>query len=226
METTVKRIKFKFSDYLSHAYEFYKNDMGSHIGAILLVILMSIIPFCGILALGNYYKFCRQKRSGHHASASDIFNFDDFMPYFSLQLIILGVALAAYLPLLLIMFFFNADTSSPTTLGALFGVWGIAVMVAAFYFTVKLFYVPALISLKGIRDIKTAWKISNKMTEGNFWAVLGFAIVVSFLGQLGLILCFVGIIITLPFYYISTYFAYEDALNQISTEENLLQNKF
>lgn len=221
METklNIRPINFKFSDYLSKGYEFYKKDFGGNILAVLFVFLMSIIPFCGLLAIGNFYKYCRKKSKGQQAEASEIFNFDDFVPYLILQVILIAFIFAMYIPFIFMIPFMKDNQEPSPVFGLLFGGWVFVVLIGLFYLVVKAFYIPALISLKGIKDWKTAWNMSKVMTQGNFWNILLFVIVASFLGQIGIIACGIGVLLTIPYYYISTYFAYEDAMQQIDYDE-------
>ncbi len=57
------------------------------------------------------------------------------------------------------------------------------------------------------------------MSKGNLLMIFLFSLVISFIGQIGIILCGIGIFLTIPITYICTYIAYEDALNQIKKDE-------
>ena len=221
METklNITPIDFKFSDYLSQGFEILKKDYGKFLGAFLITVLMSIIPFCSLLAFGNFYKFSHKTFKGEQTSASDIFNFDDFLPYFYLFLIVIGAILVLEIPILLIAFSASntADSLSPLTFVIPFYV--VLLVAIIFYFTLKGFYIPALISVVGIKDIKTAWKMSNQMTKGNLLFIFLFTLVVSFLSQIGIILCFIGVLLTLPYSYICQFLAFDDAINKIKYDD-------
>lgn len=215
-------VNFKLSDYLSKGFELLKKDFGGVLTGFLVCFVMGIIPFCGYLGMGNFYKYLRKKSKGLPASPGEIFNFDDFMPYFILQLIVLGGVIVLYLPLALMMpaaAYISADNGGGGGLPLLFFPYMLVFYVVLFYFVLKGFYIPALISLKGIKDIKTAWNISTVMTKNNLLNIFLFSLVASILGSLGAILCGIGIILTLPFTYAANYFAYEDALQQIDKDE-------
>ena len=77
----------------------------------------------------------------------------------------------------------------------------------------------ALISLENVKSIKEAWSISNIMTKGNLLSILGFAIVVGLIGQLGIIACGIGLLISLPLTYVLQYVSYEDGIQQIKVDE-------
>ncbi|KIA89291.1 hypothetical protein [Kaistella jeonii] len=221
METklNLKPIDFKFSQYLSQGFEILKKDFGKFFVGFLFTIIMSIIPFCGLMALGNFYKFSRKVFKGEPAEASEIFNFDDFMPYFILQLIIIGAILVLEIPIIIVSVFGSQLGDSFSSLGFLIPIYMIGLLVFLFYFLIKGFYIPALISVARVKDLKTAWNMSKEMTTGIGWNILLFVIVVSFLSQLGIILCGIGIFLTLPYNYVTQFLAYEDAINQITYDE-------
>jgi uncharacterized membrane protein len=220
MKINAKPVNFKMGEYISNGYEFLKSNFGSLFGAFLLTMLMSIIPFCGLLAVGNFYKYCRDLKAGKNVSAGDIFNFDDFMPYFILQLIILGGVIAIYIPLMIIMLISGGFSEDPSPIASVIMVpYIIAVYIGVLVVVLKGFYIPALISLGGVKDIKTAWKMSLPMTKGNLLTIFLYSLVIGFLGQLGIIACVIGLIFTLPLVYTSHYFAYEDAMQQVTHDE-------
>lgn len=215
----VKPVEFKFGDYISQGWDVFKKDMGDYILAFLCVMVMGIIPFCNIVAMGNFYKFCRNKREGKEASVGDIFDFKDFMSYFTLQLILFAAVFAMYIPLLFIIpFTKNGEEPSPV-LGVFMGIYMLAFIAVIFYFSIKAFYMIGLISLEGFTDFKEAWKISKVMTQDNFLNIILFAIVVGFISNLGILLCGIGLIITIPLYYVISYMAVEDGLQQIKKDE-------
>ncbi len=88
-----------------------------------------------------------------------------------------------------------------------------------FYFALKGFYIPALISFKNVTDVKTAWDASKIMTKDNLLSIFLFSLVVGILSQIGIIACGIGLFLTLPFMYVANFFAYDDAINQIERDE-------
>ena len=216
-----KPINFKLSDYISKGFELLKKDFGNILVASLFCIIMAIIPFCGFLGAGNFYKYLRKLNKGQQASPSEIFNFDHFMPYLVLQLIIIGGFIAIYIPLLLISILAStAGEGNPSTWFSIIIVpYFIFIYGAILYFALKGFYIPALISFKNVTNIKTAWSASKVMTKNNLLSIFLFSLVTGILAQLGFILCGIGIFLTLPLLYTSNYFAFEDAIQQIEYDE-------
>ncbi|SDQ48162.1 hypothetical protein SAMN05421664_1763 [Chryseobacterium soldanellicola] len=219
MKFSAKPVNFKLNDYLSNGYEFLKNNFGNLLGAFLLCIVMSIIPFCSFLAVGNFYKYCRDLRAGKQVSAGDIFNFDNFMPYFILQLILVGGILLLYIPMIIMMPIMANNHGEPSSAMLFFIPYMVILYIAIIIICLKGFYIPALISLGGVTDVKTAWKMSVTMGKGNLLSIFLFALVVSLIGNLGILACGIGIFLTLPFVYTAHYFAFEDAMKQVEYDE-------
>ncbi|WP_336689299.1 MULTISPECIES: hypothetical protein [unclassified Chryseobacterium] len=218
VKINAKPVNFKLGDYISDGYEFYKANFGNLLGAFFLAMIMSIIPFCGLLAVGNFYKYCRDLRAGRQVSAGDIFNFDNFTPYFMIQLILFAGVMVIYIPMIIMMVAMGEQDPSAGP-PAFFFIYMFFVYVGILFVALKGFYMPALISLAGVTEIKQAWKISSVMSKGNLWSIFLYSLAVAFLSQLGVIACFIGLIFTIPFAYASHYFAYEDALKQVTYDE-------
>ena len=218
VKINAKPVNFKLGNYISDGYEFYKANFGNLLGAFFLAMVMSIIPFCGLLAVGNFYKYCRDLRAGRQVSAGDIFNFDNFTPYFMIQLILFAGVMVIYIPMIIMMVAMGEQDPSAGP-PAFFFIYMFFVYVGILFVALKGFYMPALISLAGVTEIKQAWKISSVMSKGNLWSIFLYSLAVAFLSQLGVIACFIGLIFTIPFAYASRYFAYEDALKQVTYDE-------
>lgn len=219
MNTNLHPIEFKLNDYINKGIALLKKDFGNFLLAYFFCIIMSFIPFCSFLAMGNFYKYCRKVHHGKPANPSEIFNFDDFPSYIILQLVLIGAIFVMYIPFLTLIPFQNPGEEPSSIIIIFIMMYFFVAMIALIIVAIKAFYIPGLISLKGIKDLKTAWNMSKIMTKGNLWMIILFIIVVSFLSQLGIILCGIGILITMPFLYTAHYFAYEDALQQIEYDE-------
>ncbi|RZJ49111.1 MAG: hypothetical protein EOO19_06225 [Chryseobacterium sp.] len=218
---TAKPINFKLGEYLNKGFELLKKDFGNIFVAFLCCFVMAIIPFCGMLGAGNFYQYLRKLNKGQQASPGDIFNFEKFMPYFILQLIVIGGIIALYIPMAIIMITAGAlsgDEPSPW-IGFVMFPFMLIIYVALVYIILKGFYIPALISLKDVTDIKTAWNASKVMTKDNLLSIFLFSLVVGILSQIGIIACGIGLLATMPFMYAANYFAYEDAITQIEHDE-------
>lgn len=219
----VKPVNFKFGEYLNSGLELLKKDYGNFILAYFFCFIMSIIPFCSLLAIGNFYKYCEKVHNNQQASPGEIFNFDDFASYFVLNLIIFVAFIIGYIPLMILMPAASIFSQNNEFAAGIMGIIGIVYMFAfiitLFIILAKAYYIPGLISLKKITDFKEVWRISSIMTKNNLIVILLFTIVVSFLGQIGAVLCGIGIFLTLPFVYTSNYMAFRDAFQQIDKDE-------
>jgi len=218
---TAKPINFKFGEYINKGFELLKRDFGNIFVAFLCCFVMGIIPFCGLLGVGNFYQYLRKLNRGQQASPGEIFNFDKFMPYFILQLIVAGAVLVLYIPFIILMpmiAYTQGDDPSPW-IGFLFFPFMLMGYAALIYFLLKGFYIPALISLKDVTDIKTAWNVSKVMTKGNLVSIFLFSLVLVIIMYAGILACGIGLLATMPFVYVANYFAYEDALQQIDHDE-------
>lgn len=223
METKMnpRPVDFKFSNYISQGFDLLKANFMPVFLATLCSILMSIIPFCGVVAVSNLLKFIRKIDKGEQAEPSEIFNFNDFMKYFIPQLLIFAGMIALYIPYFLILALsgmFSGDKPSGLV-GIILALYGIFMVFVIFYFTLKGFYIIALMSLKNIPDLKQAWNISKVMSTGKLIMIFLFSIVVSFLGEIGIILCGIGVFFTIPFIYCAHYFAYKDGLSQVEYDD-------
>ncbi|WP_265428933.1 hypothetical protein [Chryseobacterium sp. YIM B08800] len=220
---TPKPINFKFGEYINKGLELLKKDFGGVFVGFLVTFLMTIIPLCGLLAVGNYYKYLRKLSKNQPASAGEIFDFKDFMPYLILQLIIFGGMIVLYIPMIFILVIGGAasyGSDEPSVMGPILMFPYMFIMfVVILYFALKGCYIPALITFKGVTDIKTAWNISKVMTKGNLLNIFLFSFVICILSQIGAIACGIGIFLTLPFMYTANYFAFDDAIQQIEYDE-------
>jgi len=211
-----RKVDFKFGEYISQGIDLMKKDFGTLFLAFIFAMIMGIIPFCGMMAIGNFYKVCYKLDKGIPVKADEVFNFDDFMPYFMFQIFIILGFIVAFIPMGILMFIFN---NNETISGILVIVYMFAFYFLMFYLLLQAFYIPALITFKKITDVKAAWNISKVMTKGNLWTLFFFSIATVFLGELGILLCGIGILITIPFVYVSHYFAFKDGLTQIEFDD-------
>lgn len=212
-------VNFKLGDYISQAIDLMKKDFGTILLAFIFAMILGIIPFCGIMAIGNFYKVCYKLDKGIPVKADEVFNFDDFMPYFMFQLYMIGAFFLIFIPFAFFGLFAGVNETVSGLVGGIGVVYFVVVYIAIIYFLLQAFYIPALITFKNIKDVKTAWNISKVMTKGNLLQILFFSIVASFLSQLGIIACFIGLIFTIPFLYVSHYFAFKDGLAQIEYDD-------
>lgn len=220
-----KEYNFNIGKYLSQGTELFKKDIGGFIVATILVFVMSFIPFCGILGLGNFYKICKKVDEGEKVSAGDIFDFTDFVMYLKVFLLIFAVVLVAMIPvqLSLIPVIFAARATEGSVSGAgnaLFaggmGLWVILILILICVISVSMFFVQPLISLYRMTSVREAFMLSWKIARRNFFQIFLFSIVVGIISQLGIIACGIGILFSIPLGICMKYAAYKDVLESVN----------
>lgn len=222
---SVKGYDFNIGKYLSDGMELFKKDIGGFIVATILVFVMNFIPFCGILGMGNFYKICKKVDEGEKVSAGDIFDFTDFVMYLKLFLLIFAVVIVIMIPvqlsLLPVIFAANAtDGSLSETSSALFaggmGIWLLLVIILIAAVSVSMFFVQPLISLHRMTSVREAFMLSWKLARRNFLKIFVFSIIVGFISQLGVIVCGIGILFSIPVGICMKYAAYKDVLESVN----------
>lgn len=211
-------IDFKFGAYLSQGFELYKKHFGDFLLAFFFCLILSLIPFCSFLAVGNFTRFCRKKNNNEACEPSEIFNFDDFLPYLIIQAILLGIVFVTIIPLSFAVSFMSMVHTTENAVPVFTGFFILFMMfmvVVLYIVSAMAFYMPAFISLENKKDLKEIWVLSKAMSKGNILIIIAFLVVVSLLSQVGIVLCIIGIFVSMPLYYICQYVAFEDGLNQI-----------
>ncbi len=164
---------------VSAGFTGFKKDPVTHIVTTLLVIVISGVAF-GLLTgpmMVGYMRMIKAEDEGGKANIADVFRgFDDFVPS------LLAVLVASII------------VSIGYMLCILPGLLIMALVPTAAYLV-------AAGEQDGIHAIKRAWEAIKGNLLGAFLCML----VLGIIGNLGLILCFVGIIITLPMAFIGSY---------------------
>ncbi|NML68725.1 hypothetical protein HHL23_02795 [Chryseobacterium sp. RP-3-3] len=221
----VKEYDFNIGKYLSQGTELFKKDIGGFIVATLLLFVMSFIPFCGILGLGNFYKICKKVDEGQQVSAGDIFDFTDFMVYLKLFLLILAICIVVMIPiqLTLVPFLLAADVeggqvsdTGAALLAGGMGLWIMLIMIVFMILSISMYFIQPLISLYRITSVREAYRLSWKIARKNFFMIFLFSIVVGIISQLGMIVCGIGILFTIPLGICMKYAAYKDVLESLN----------
>lgn len=157
------------------------------IGYVCLVILLILVMQVVVFAINaHFYKVLKNKDLGMTEEVGGYFIFlkGNFIKIFLLTLATFGIALLATLLCYLPIFY---------------------VMVPLQLITVMFTFNPDL-SVSDI--IKACFKLGNK-----YWLIIfGLIILSSMIAQVGIILCFVGVIITAYFVHIPMYYVYKDTI--------------
>lgn len=216
-----QKLNFDISRYLNEAFDFYKNHWEKVLVGSLCLLLMSVIPFCQLLAMGNYFKFLRRLDAGQNPSYGEIFSFTNAWPYVKSYLLLFLGIIAIEFPLLLV---FSLTANSEPSDSQLFFLlpYMFILVILTFYFSVRLYYYIGILAFQGEQDLAKAWKKSFALTKGNFWQILIFSFLLSLIGQLGIFACCIGIFLTIPFHQVAQYFSFKSAL--LSQENTGLAN--
>ncbi|MCB2187641.1 MAG: DUF4339 domain-containing protein [Deltaproteobacteria bacterium] len=170
------------------AWRLFKQYPGAFILGNLVFLLINSVAF-GLL-LGNWQAgvaiMLHKARAGETVVWGDIFQgFDRFGPVFGAGLIF-SLAVAA---------------------GAFFCV------VPAFFVGGYLLYLVPLVAIRGV-SVGEAITLSGQMVRGYLWNHAFFFFMICLLGFAGVLLCYVGLIITLPLYYLALAAAFEHNFGQ------------
>ena len=167
------------SDCVSAGFSGLKNNPVTHIVATLLVIFISGVGFgllTGPMVVG-YMKMIKIEDEGGKPEIADVFKgFDNFVP--ALLAVLVG----------------SIIVSIGYMLCVLPGMLLMAIIPTAAYLV-------ASGENDGINALKRAWEAVKGNLLGAFFCML----ILGIIGNLGLILCFVGIIVTLPIAFIGSY---------------------
>ncbi len=164
---------------VSAGFAGFKKDPLTHIVTTLLVIVISGVAF-GLLTgpmMVGYMRMIKNEAEGGKAEIADVFKgFEDFVP--SLLAVLVGSIIVSIGYMLCILPGLLIMAIVPTAA-----------------------YLVAMGEKDGIHALKRAWNAVKNNLLSAFLCML----VLGIIGNLGLILCFVGIIITLPIAFIGSY---------------------
>lgn len=165
---------------LSGAWGIFKKNPLTHVVSTLLVGVVSSIS--GGLLMGpmvvGYMRMVAKEQNGEPAQIGDVFRgFDDFVPAFVAGLISVLVLSLGF---------------------ALCFIPGLLILALP---SVALYRV-AQGEKDGVAAFNQAWRIVTK----NLWAAFLCAFVLSIVGSLGLLLCWVGVLVTAPLSMIGSYY--------------------
>ncbi|HAY3537946.1 hypothetical protein HZP95_04240 [Elizabethkingia anophelis] len=187
-----------FSDGLA----LFKKDTGTILINYLLTIIMGMIPLCSLLGLGNFYKACRKIENGEKTDSGDIFNFDDVIPYLIFAGIMIFGVLALLIPVevvILVSAVLTEKNQGQAHVFVLIMIIAVLIIFAiAMVVSSVMYYYVAVVALFGVKDFSNAFKISWKLFKKNALSSILFSIMISMITSVGILLCGVGILLTLP----------------------------
>jgi len=227
-----KGYQFKIGEYISKGLDLFKKDSVNFIVAYFFCIILSFIPFCSVMAIGNFYKICKKVDEGKKGNAGDIFDFTDFLPYFKFQIFLVGLILLITIPLEifmlpLILVASQNQESVPASdvftylTGGFFSLFFLIFLLAGLIGAALHFFMP-LISNFRITRVRDAIQLSWKIAKKRLFMILVFIALMYILSMIGFVFCFIGIVITAPIVLCMKYISAKDILilqNDIQLDE-------
>jgi len=241
-QLTTEGYEFKFGQYLSDGYDYFKAQAGLFIGFFVLSMIMiitgSFIPLVGSIASQilsvtfyvGYFIVCNKIKLGNTVS------FDDFFKGFSsigqiaiIQLILTGFSIVLLMPLLLfgasILFkgIFKGikanafdNPQSLAELEAFFYADGLIPLVIITVFLFMFMQTIYSFAAANAHFFKVgAWEAmeaSRKIIQKRFFQFFALILVVALINILGILCLFVGLLVTVPMSYAIFYAAFDDIM--------------
>ncbi len=175
--------EFRFGEYLNTAIAILKKEPLMFFGYSIIASVLSSIPFLAYPAYAGFFVVADKIRKG------EPYSFDDFFGGFRDRFG--ALLLASIVSVIFIM------------LGVMLCILP-GIYLAVGYALV----IPFILFYTG--DFWIAMELSRKLVSKNWLIVFAFILVAGFLSSLGILLCFIGIFLTLPIFYLCVYAAYED----------------
>ncbi|HJZ13236.1 MAG TPA: hypothetical protein VJ521_13860 [Acidobacteriota bacterium] len=221
---------------IRNSWELYKSQFTDIFIASLVIVLLSsvlgAVPYLGSVAslilngvfYGGLFHFYLKRIRGQKAEIAEVFTGFQLNPG---QLMLGGAVpslltlLAAFLPALpfLIAFipaaivFSESSERNIEILTSALGAFAIVsllvcIAVGAFCFLIWMFTLPLIVDKK--LDFWQAMEMSRKTVMRNFLKVLGLSILAGLISISGVLLCCIGVLLTMPIGFGAVAFAYED----------------
>ena len=202
----MEKMNVKFGEWFEKGFNLYKKDMGLLILASLVAVILGAVTF-GILAgpmLGGVFLITLAifDESEPKPDIGNVFKgFDYFLNSF-LFVIIWGI----------LIFIVSLILNFIPCIGQLASLF--------FIYSAQAFLMFGLFLIVDKRmDFWPASKESIDKVKTNFWPFLGFSVVTSIIGSIGVIACGIGIAITLPIQACMLTVAYRDIFNEVGKSE-------
>jgi membrane-anchored glycerophosphoryl diester phosphodiesterase (GDPDase) len=239
--------EFKFDQYLSRGWDLFKKGAGNLIGFYIIVIvsimILSFIPFLGLLSgflqaafIAGIYIFLRQlmvKKENFNQFFEGFNSFGNIAVFVIIRFLfilpLLALLFTVVFPFELFIDLISGDIdpeyfgeeialSLQGNLGTIFTVYFIMIVGMIYIYVSYAFTLPLIADAK--LDFWQAMEISRKIIGRKFFMFLLMFIVLGIIAMVGtLVTCFLGIFAVLPYIYCVIFAAYDDILKPDS--ENL-----
>lgn len=228
--------RFNFGEYISKGFQLAQQNFGFFIGfgavyvgisfiGNLIPIIGNLTVFITVPLIAGMYLVADRMSKGETVDFNDFFKgFDKIKELIIMTLIMIGILVAIMLPAILYMgitfagalatdldmmeFSDFAASAGVATFGLLF----LLLLIPAIYLGVSWQWAAHLIVFCDLSPWH-ALETSRKLISKNFFSVLGFAIVTSFIAGLGILGFFVGFLFTFPAMLAASYFAFADVID-------------
>jgi uncharacterized membrane protein len=184
---------FSFGNYLNQAISMLQKDPMKFFGYSFIAAIIASVPFLAYPAYAGFFAVADKIKKG------EPYTFDDFFEGFRARFGPLIVA--SIVSMLLIV-------------AGLF----LCILPGIYLAVAYSFVIPFVLFYTG--DFWQAMEFSRAVITKNWLGFLGLIIVAGILSSLGVILCFVGLFLTLPIYYLTIYAAYEDIVGTGAGQTN------
>lgn len=224
---------FSMGKYISQGFKMAQENIGLFFGfgAVYfgITIVGSMIPLVGNLVtfitvplMAGMYLVADRLKRGEAVEFNDVFKgFDKIKDLVIMTLIMIGILVAVLIPLIIYsaitfagLIVSDMDFSELSEMAAQVGVASFAglfllMMIPAIYLSISWQWAAHLIVFNDLSPWH-ALETSRKLISKNFFALLGFSIVSSFIVGLGVFGFVIGILFTLPAMAAASYFAFAD----------------
>lgn len=199
---------FDFGKYISDGFEIFKKEwlLFSLYGLVsLLIILFSAVTIVGIFfvimpAMLGFSVAAEKVERGETLEFNDFFGaFKNLGNYAILMLIIIGITLVLYIPLVFFLFLIEAGNQSEGLIavaGIFFVFYYLFIYAAMYALQASVIFAPYLIHYGNYSGYE-AFKASIKLFRKQPWWILLFVFVIGMISSIGYFACLIGIFASL-----------------------------
>jgi hypothetical protein len=220
--------EFPFGDALSRGFEIYKDNFGPMVGftLIMMIIMMVVgaVPILGTVVtsiflgpqlLAGLYIVCQKINRGESYEFGDFFKGFDYWRELATTYAIIFVVYAVLIivPVTYLVgwsVFQDFDQLIQEGINPFAGIsWTISLFMIPFlYLAVSWIFVTPIVVFHKLTNLE-AMEASRRVASRFWFPLFAYIILASIIAMLGMIACFVGIILTLPIVYTCIYSAYD-----------------
>jgi uncharacterized membrane protein len=185
------------------------------------MLIASVVPFgllMGPMMCGIYLAYFKVRR-GESVEFGDLFKgFDYFGQSLIATLIhiipIMIVFVPSYLAFYISLFLMmprqggEPDPAAMLTFFGVFAIFWFVIIVFVMVISILFTFTYPLIVDRGLSGLDSV-KLSARAALGNFWRLLGLFLINGVLGMVGMLLCYVGVVLVLPITFGALISAYE-----------------